>query len=173
MDKTEKLSILDDLIKLETVNGHEELVANYLKKLFEKHQIKTELVKTDDNRFNLIASINNNAEKTLGFTGHEDVVAPVDEKKWNYGAFNPKHIDGKIFGRGTSDMKSGLAGLTIAMIELNEDDNFKGNIKFIATVGEELGEIGAKQLSESGYADDLNALVVGEPSNASSTPVMD
>lgn len=173
MEKSEKLSILDDLIKLETVNGNEELVANYLEKLFDKYQIKTELIKNDEHRFNLIASINNGADKTLGFTGHEDVVAPVSDKEWNYGPFNPKHIDGKIFGRGSSDMKSGLAGLAIAMIELNEDENFKGNIKFIATVGEELGEIGAKQLSKNGYADDLNALIVGEPSNASSKLVID
>ncbi|KRK65792.1 succinyl-diaminopimelate desuccinylase [Companilactobacillus tucceti DSM 20183] len=173
MEKSEKLSILDDLIKLETVNGNEELVANYLEKLFDKYQIKTELVKNDEHRFNLIASINNGAGKTIGFTGHEDVVAPVNDKEWNYGPFNPKHIDGKIFGRGSSDMKSGLAGLAIAMIELNEDENFKGNIKFIATVGEELGEIGAKQLSKNGYADDLNALIVGEPSNASSKLVID
>lgn len=173
MDKSEKLSILDDLIKLKTVNNNEEIVANYLKDLFEKHQIKTELVKYDEHRFNLIASLTNNADNTLGFTGHEDVVAPVNEDEWNYGAFNPKHIDGKIFGRGTSDMKSGLAGMAIALIELSQDDSFKGNIKFIATVGEELGEVGAKQLSEAGYANDLNALVVGEPSNASSKPVMD
>lgn len=173
MEKSEKLSILDDLIKLETVNGNEELVANYLEKLFDKYQIKTELVKNDEHRFNLIASINNGADKTVGFTGHEDVVAPVNDKEWNYGSFNPKHIDGKIFGRGSSDMKSGLAGLAIAMIELNEDENFKGNIKFMATVGEELGEIGAKQLSKNGYADDLNALIVGEPSNASSKLVID
>ncbi|MFD1418005.1 M20/M25/M40 family metallo-hydrolase [Companilactobacillus keshanensis] len=173
MEKSEKLSILDDLIKLETVNGNEELVAEYLKELFNKHQIEVELVKNDEHRFNLIASINNGANKTLGFTGHEDVVAPVNDKEWHYGPFNPKHIDGKIFGRGTSDMKSGLAGLAIAMIELNEDINFKGNIKFIATVGEELGEIGAKQLSQKGFADDLNALIVGEPSNASSKLIMD
>lgn len=173
MEKSEKLSILDDLIKLETVNDNEEIVANYLKDLLEKHQIKTELVEHSKKRINLIANINNNAKKTLGFTGHEDVVAPVNEEEWNYGAFNPKHIDGKIFGRGTSDMKSGLAGLAIALIELNDNPDFKGNIKFIATVGEELGEIGAKQLSKDGYADDLNALVVGEPSNASSKPVMD
>jgi len=172
MDKAERLSILDDLIKLQTVNDHEEIVANYLKKLFEKNGIKSELVKYDENRYNLIATIKKGDGPFLGFTGHSDVVSTVDDDKWNYGPFNPKHIDGKIFGRGSSDMKSGLAGLAIAMIELNEDPNFKGNIKFIATVGEEVGEIGAQQLSEAGYADDLKAIVVGEPSNASSNLVM-
>ena len=173
MDKEQRLSILDDLIKLQTVNGHEEKVANYLKDLFEQNGIKAELNKYADERYNLIATIKKGDGPILGFTGHQDVVATVDDTKWNYGPFNPKHIDGKIFGRGSSDMKSGLAGLAIALIELNEDNNFKGNIKFIATVGEEVGEIGAQQLSEDGYADDLNALVVGEPSNSSSRLVME
>ncbi|MFH5811552.1 M20/M25/M40 family metallo-hydrolase [Companilactobacillus sp. FL22-1] len=173
MDKAQRLSVLDDLIKLNTVNGNEELVANYLKNLFEKNGIKAELNQYADNRYNLIASIGDGSGKVLGFTGHEDVVSTVDDSKWNYGPFNPKHIDGKIFGRGTTDMKGGLAGLAIAMIELHEDDNFKGNIKFIATVGEEKGELGADKLAKEGYADDLSALIVGEPSNASSKLVMD
>ncbi|GEO57033.1 M20/M25/M40 family metallo-hydrolase [Companilactobacillus bobalius] len=173
MDKAQRLSVLDDLIKLETVNDREEIVANYLKDLFEKHGINVELNKYADNRYNLIATIKNNDGPILGFTGHEDVVATVDDSKWNYGPFNPKHIDGKIFGRGSSDMKSGLAGLAIALIELNDDPNFNGNIKFIATVGEEVGEIGSEKLAKEGYADDLNALVVGEPSNSSSRLVME
>ena len=173
MDKAQRLSVLDDLIKLETVNDREEIVANYLKDLFEKHGINVELNKYADNRYNLIATIKNNDGPILGFTGHEDVVATVDDSKWNYGPFNPKHIDGKIFGRGSSDMKSGLAGLAIALIELNDDPNFNGNIKFIATVGEEVGEIGSEKLAKEGYANDLSALVVGEPSNSSSRLVME
>lgn len=173
MDKAQRLSVLDDLIKLETVNGDEEKVANYLKELFEKNGIETELNKYDENRYNLIATIKKDDGPILGFTGHEDVVATVDDDAWNYGPFNPKHIDGKIFGRGSSDMKGGLAALAISLIELNEDPDFKGNIKFIATVGEEVGEIGAEKLSKEGYADDLNALIVGEPSNSSSRLVLE
>ena len=159
MDKAQRLSVLDDLIKLETVNCDEEKVANYLKELFEKNGIETELNKYDENRYNLIATIKKGDGPILGFTGHEDVVATVDDDAWNYGPFNPKHIDGKIFGRGSSDMKGGLAALAISLIELNEDPDFKGNIKFIATVGEEVGEIGAEKLSKEGYADDLSALM--------------
>lgn len=172
MDKAQRLSVLDDLIKLETVNGNEEIVANYLKKLFEKNGIETKLDKYDDKRFNLIANIKKGNGPILAFTGHEDVVPTVDDDKWNYGPFNPKHIDGKIFGRGSSDMKGGLAGLAIALIELNEDPNFTGNIRFLATVGEEIGELGSAQLAKNGYVDDVKAMIVGEPSNASSGLVL-
>lgn len=174
MEKTERLSILDDIIKMNTVNGNEKLVADYLKDLFAKHGIDSELNKVDDNRDNLIAIINKDSDgPILGFTGHEDVVDPVDESEWTYGPFNPKHIDGKIIGRGAADMKSGLAALAIAFIELNEDESFTGKVKFLATVGEEKEKPGAEQLTDQGYVDDVDALIAGEPSNASSQPAIE
>ncbi len=172
MNKAEKLAILDDLIRLETVNGHEKQVADYLQALFTAHKIHTELHAYAPDRVNLIATLAKGDGPILGFTGHQDVVAPVAADEWTYGPFNPKHHDGKIFGRGTSDMKSGLAGLAIAMIELSQDPNFHGNIKFLATVGEELGELGAQKLAADGYVNDVHALVVGEPSNASADIVL-
>jgi len=173
MDKAQRLSILDDLIKLETVNGNEEKVANYLKDLLEKHGIETELNKYDDNRLNLIANIKKGDGPILGLTGHADVVSTVNDDEWNYGPFNPKHIDGKIFGRGSSDMKGGLADMAIAMIELNEDPDFTGNLRFLVTVGEEIGELGAAKLAKEGYVDDVKAIVVGEPSNSTSRLAME
>ncbi|WP_125768853.1 M20/M25/M40 family metallo-hydrolase [Lapidilactobacillus wuchangensis] len=172
MEKTERLALLDDLIRLATPNGNEKLVADYLEKLFAKHNIPTKHVTYAENRDSLIATVKKSDGPILGFTGHEDVVDPVDASKWTYGPYEPKHVDGKIFGRGTADMKSGLAGQVIAMIELNDDPNFKGNLKLIATVGEEKGEVGSKQLAKEGYVDDVAALIVGEPSNASSDLVM-
>lgn len=172
MDKTEKLTILDDLIKLETVNDFEKRTADYLKALFDKHGIACELTTYAPNRCNLVATVHKGDGPILGFTGHQDVVDPVDANKWAFGPYQPTHHEGKILGRGASDMKSGLAGLAIAMIELNADPDFTGNLRFLATVGEELGEVGAIALAQAGYADDLAGLIVGEPSNASSSLVM-
>ncbi len=68
-----------------------------------------------------------------------------------------------MYGRGTTDMKSGLAALVIAMIDLKESGRFQGTMRLLATVGEETGEPGARQLTELGYADDLNGILVAEP----------
>ncbi len=63
-------------------------------------------------------------------------------------------------------MKSGLVAMVLAMIELKEKEvPLNGAVKFLGTVGEEVGELGAGQLTEKGYADDLSALVIGEPTN--------
>lgn len=51
----------------------------------------------------------------LGFSGHEDVVAPGDLSQWNSDPFKATIKDNMLYGRGASDMKSGLAALIAAM----------------------------------------------------------
>ena len=61
-------------------------------------------------------------------------------------------------------MKAGLTALVLAMIELKENDQLtKGTIRLVATVGEEIGMLGSKQLTEEGYIDDADAIIVAEP----------
>lgn len=97
-------------------------------------------------------------------SGHLDVVAAGDESEWKFPPYDA-HIDGnKLYGRGATDMKAGLVALVIAMIELKEAGMpYNGTIKALFTVGEEVGELGAMQLTELGYADDLDALLIAEP----------
>lgn len=97
-----------------------------------------------------------------------DVVDAGDEEAWTYSPFSG-HIEGnRLYGRGSTDMKAGLVAMTIAIIELKESNiPFNGTLKLLATVGEEIGELGAEQLTQLGYADDLDALIIGEPGNYS------
>lgn len=168
MDRSQALALLKKIVQINSVNppGNETLVADELKKLFEEHGIETELVEYSEGRCNLIATLNgSSAGKVLGFTGHMDVVPP-GQIEWKYDPFGAEEVDGKIYGRGSCDMKSGLMAFVMAMISLKEEDiPLKGSIKLLATIGEETGAIGAGQLTEEGYADDLDALIVGEPSS--------
>lgn len=168
MDNNQLKSLLKDIIKIDSTNppGNETLVANELKKLLDQYGIDTELVEYDEGRSNLIATLNGSAPgKVLGFTGHMDVVPP-GQMEWDYEPFGAEEKDGKIYGRGSCDMKAGLMAFVLAMISLKEENiPLKGSIKLLATIGEETGAIGAGQLTEEGYADDLDALIVGEPSN--------
>lgn len=160
----EKINILEDLIAFKSVNENEIEVADYLKKLFEEHGIEATIVPVTDTRVNLVAEIGSGSP-VLGISGHMDVVSPGDVSKWSTDPFVLTEKDGKLYGRGANDMKSGLAALAIAMIDIKENNSLqKGSIRFMATTGEEVGGAGAKKLYEDGYMDDVDALIVAEPS---------
>lgn len=164
MNKEARIKILQDIVKIKSVNDNEKDVADYLEKLFTANSIKSKHVAYNETRHNLVAEYSNGEGKVLGISGHEDVVAPGEESEWKFPPFSGQ-IDGdKLYGRGSTDMKSGLAALAIAMIELkNEETDFNGTIRFMATVGEEVGALGSTLLAEEGYADDLDGLLIGEP----------
>lgn len=167
MQKNQKIEWLQDIVKMETINGNEKIVAKYIQNKLKQVNISTELIQYADNRSNLVATIKKgNSDKVLGLTGHMDVVDPGDTSDWKYPPFSAIIEGNKLYGRGSTDMKSGLMAMVIAMIELQEEQKeFNGTIKLLATVGEEVGELGAEQLTNLGYVDDLDGLIVGEPSN--------
>ncbi|ECB9774782.1 ArgE/DapE family deacylase [Listeria monocytogenes] len=165
MERERKIQILKDIVNIDSTNGHEEQVANYLQKLFAEYGIESEKVQYDVDRASLVSEIGSNDGKVLAFSGHMDVVDAGDVSKWKFPPFEAAEHEGKIYGRGATDMKSGLAAMVIAMIELHEEkQKLNGKIRLLATVGEEVGELGAEQLTQKGYADDLDGLIIGEPS---------
>ncbi|MBC1520394.1 ArgE/DapE family deacylase [Listeria aquatica] len=165
MEQQERLQVLKDIVNIDSTNGNEEAVADYLAKLLKKHGIDSQKVQFAENRASLVSEIGEEGKRVLGVSGHMDVVDAGDVSKWTYPPFEATEKDGKLYGRGATDMKSGLAAMVIAMIELqDEKKTLSGKVKLLATVGEEIGELGAEQLTSEGYADDLDALVIGEPS---------
>ncbi len=165
MERQEKIQILKDIVGIDSTNGNEEAVADYLAKVLERHNIPSQKLMFAEKRANLISQIGDPNGRVLGFSGHMDVVDAGNLADWDTPPFEGTERDGNLYGRGATDMKSGLAALIIAMIELEEENiSLDGEIKLLATVGEEVGELGAKQLTEEGYADNLDGLIIGEPS---------
>lgn len=103
--------------------------------------------------------------KSLLFNGHMDVVPVNNPDIWCCNPFNPVIIDGKIFGRGTSDDKGGVTSTIWAMKALKECGiKLKGDVILQAVSGEELQqaeEIGTVKCLERGYKADFG--VVCEP----------
>lgn len=167
MNKEERIKILQEVIQIQSVNGKEALVADYLAILFEQSGIQTEKIKYAEDRENLVAIYQRGDGKVLGLSGHQDVVAPGDTSQWRFPPFSAEMAGDKLYGRGSTDMKAGLVALALAMIETKEEQvPMQGTLKFMATVGEEVGELGANQLTAKGYVDDLDALIIGEPTGA-------
>ncbi|MDF7638271.1 ArgE/DapE family deacylase [Lactobacillus sp. ESL0791] len=165
MEKEQALKILTDLIAIKSDNDHESKVADYLTDLFAGYPVKIERVTYAPGRDNLVVTMGDHGP-LLGFSGHEDVVSSGDAANWTYPPFQATIHDGKIYGRGTCDMKSGLAAMVVAMLDLlNSGKKLPGRLRLLASVGEETGEYGAAQLTKEGYADDLDGLIIGESSN--------
>lgn len=161
----EKIKILSDLISIKSVNENEIEVANYLKDLFAEYGIVSKIVPVTETRVNLVAEIGSGSP-IIGISGHMDVVSPGDENEWTSDPFTLTERDGKLYGRGTNDMKAGLINLALVMIELKENNELKnGTVRFMATTGEEVGGAGSKKLYEEGYMDDVDYLWVAEPSH--------
>lgn len=161
----EKIQILADIIEMNTENDNEIEVCFYLQKLLKKYDIDSEIIKFNDKRANLIAEIGSGSPK-LGISGHMDVVDSGDKSAWTYNPFKLTEHDGKLYGRGTTDMKAGLVALVLAMIEVKEAGVLKqGTIRLLATAAEEKEMFGAERLYELGYVNDLDGLIIAEPTD--------
>ncbi|WP_429971068.1 ArgE/DapE family deacylase [Fructilactobacillus sp. Tb1] len=161
MNEQEKIKLLADLVAIRSVNDNEEAVAEHLAAFLGKYGIESEVVQYAPHRASLVAEIGT-GHPVLAFSGHEDVVDAVGD--WETDPFKLTEKDGKLYGRGACDMKSGVAAMVIAMVELKQSKvPFNGTIRLLITLGEEVGEFGAEQLTHQGQMKDVDALVIGEP----------
>lgn len=106
------------------------------------------------------------ATKTFGFNGHTDVVPVGDEAAWTHGPFNADIVDGVMYGRGATDMKSGVAAFAAAAIDFVQATPPNGAI-ILTITGDEEGDAldGTTALLE--YMDregeQMDVCLVGEP----------
>ena len=112
------------------------------------------------------------ASPLLCFAGHTDVVPPGNESDWSSDPFEPIFREGLVYGRGSADMKSGLASMIVALEQfLAENQEFEGSLALLVTSDEEgrardgtLKVMAA--LEERG--EHINWCVLGEPSSQES-----
>ena len=154
------------LISIDTINppGNEALAAKLTGSLLSKNGFEVNYVPYEDNRLHLVAEkgcIKGNP--VLVFTGHFDTV-PLGAKEWTVDPFGGEMADGKIYGRGSSDMKGGIAAMTGAAILAFAEKNPSCGIRLVYTADEETGCNGAAHLIKYlSKKDKIQGIVVGEP----------
>lgn len=107
-------------------------------------------------RYNVYAAFQGEkAGRTLMFNGHMDVMPAEEVEEWTTAPFSPSIRDGKIYGRGTADMKGGLMAATMA-VQLLKDAGipFSGTVKISSVCDEEGGGNGSMQAIMSGESAD-------------------
>ena len=162
------IELTKQLVRMNTINppGKEEQCARHLGALLEKSGFKIKYHELSPQRASLVATIGGSADKApLCFTGHIDTV-PLGAAQWKMDPFASDTQDGKIYGRGTSDMKCGVAAFVVASLNLAGKLAGSPGLELVITAGEETGCEGAFHLTKkSGALGRAGAVVVGEPSS--------
>ncbi len=156
-----------ELIRFDTINppGQEAACTEHLRRLLSDAGFQCEEVPLADGRPNLIARLGGNGEKLpIAFTGHTDTV-PLGAQEWTVPPHEGLIKDGRLWGRGASDMKSGVAAFVVASIKLAPRLEGTPGVILYITAGEETGSEGAFVLAKRGMRGEAGALVVAEPSD--------
>ena len=162
------LELPQALVRFDTINppGTERLCAEHLGSILNDAGFAVSYHEFAETRTSLVARIGGDADaKPLCFTGHIDTV-PLGAAPWSVDPFAADIADGKLYGRGTSDMKSGVAAFVVAAIRLARELETGPGMVLIITAGEETGCEGAYHLAGLGNVlGDAGAIVVAEPSS--------
>lgn len=161
------VSLTKELIRIPSINppGDEEACAKYLAELLAALGFETHLHTFGRGRFNLVADIKGQkAGKPIGFTGHLDTV-PLGSASWSFDPFAAEEHEGKIYGRGVSDMKAGIAAFIAACAQHIERLRESTGVHLVLTGGEETGCDGARALTlaKPSPLKEVAVLIVGEP----------
>ena len=154
------------LIQFPSLNppGAEKACVEFLASLLTNAGLEVATYEFASERPSIVArSRGSGATKPLVFAGHVDVV-PLGAKPWTAKPFAGEIRDGKLFGRGASDMKAGVAAFVAATLA-HIDRPLKRGITLVITAGEETGCQGAFFLAKEGALGPSELLIVAEPSS--------
>ncbi len=160
--------LTQSLVRIPSVNppGDEQDLAEFIDREFQSYGFSSRLVKIAPKRANIVASYQGRrAGRTILLNGHMDVVPIGDVSSWKYDPFSATLKEGRIFGRGSVDMKGGLAAAMVAakaFVDTHSND-FAGKIILTGVIDEENAGLGTKNLVEDGIRADM--AIIAEPTD--------
>ena len=152
------------MVKIEShylIPQGETKIGNYLKELVALYGFEVEMEDIKDGRKNIYITLKGNEpRKTLLYCGHMDTVRPDNMTLPPFDAYIE---DGKIWGRGSVDMKGGVGAMVYALIYAKENNMpIKGNVVFAGTVGEECPDASEGGMALGAKKDFADMAVIGE-----------
>lgn len=153
-----------DLIRMNTVNppGNEAPAVRWLGDKLYQAGFRIRYVELEPGRDSLIATIGDPDSPALCFTGHIDTV-PEGGAAWSVDPFAAVVDGDRLYGRGSSDMKSGLAAFITAALNLAPRLEGTPGLELVITASEENGCRGAVQLAQEKLLGNCGAMIVAEP----------
>ncbi len=138
--------MLEKLISFNTVSRESNLaLIEFVREFLESHGVRSELTHNDEKtKANLHAVIGPKDVPGVMLSGHSDVV-PVNGQDWSSDPFSMWEAEGKLYGRGTADMKGFIAS-TLALVPAATKTNLKRPIHLAYSYDEEIGCIGVRRM---------------------------
>lgn len=168
-ERNEALSLLTDVLNINTVNppGNEGILASYIAKYLYGTGVEIQKLPVATDRFNIIATVKGRkSDNILVLNGHLDTVPYGDCEQWQTPPDKAVIAEGKVYGRGASDMKSGLCAALFAFKQMAEEGLTPDNsLIFVGTVDEEIYGSGAEALVSSGMLNNAGGIIIGEPTS--------
>lgn len=150
------------LVKINSVHGNETSVAKVIKAELARFGLKSSIIGDIKERGIIVCDIGPKRGKTFMLNGHLDTVPLGDPAKWRFDALSAKISGGKLFGRGSFDMKCSVAAATYAGIALAKCATLPGRIRLVFNYDEESGvHSGIKEVIRRGIGADAG--IVCEP----------
>ena len=163
---TNSIDLTRNLLAFNTMNppGQEQECAKYLGRLLEAVGFQVRCYEFAPQRTTLVARLSGLSDRLpLCFTGHLDTV-PLGATAWSHDPLAGEMAGDKVYGRGSTDMKSGVAAMIAAATQLAQLKTPKTGLTLILTAGEETCCQGAYHLASLDNAlGEAGAIVVGEP----------
>jgi succinyl-diaminopimelate desuccinylase len=167
MNPQDPIALTRSLVGFDTINppGRERDCARSVGALLEEWGFRVDYHEYEDTRTSVIARAGgNDAKAPLCLTGHLDVV-PLGARAWIRNPFAGETDGDRLYGRGTSDMKAGIAAILLAARNVAKKLSGTPGIVLVLTAAEEGGCIGSQHLARTQLLGKAGAMIVGEPTS--------
>lgn len=161
------LRLTQDLIRLDTRNpgSVEHPAAELLAERLAVAGCDVELTSFGPGRTSVIARAGDRSGPILGLTGHLDTV-PLGQADWSVPPFGAVVDGDRLYGRGASDMKGGVAAMVVAVERVLAARAERPSLEIVLTAGEETGSEGAVAIAAGDLlAHRVDGLLVAEPTD--------
>jgi acetylornithine deacetylase len=184
IDYNGMLEFIDELVSISSYDGKETLAQEHMSQSLQEMGFNVDTWMIDFNELSQYPDFSmaiprkeglgvvgsfGEGEKRIVLCGHIDTVSPGDLRNWKYEAMKTTLIDGRLYGRGTCDMKGGIAcGVYAIKAIMDAGVNLKGKVIIESVIGEEDGGPGALATCLKGYKGDIG--IVMEPTEVKIAP---
>jgi succinyl-diaminopimelate desuccinylase len=171
IDEGDLIGLTRDLVRIPSVvragqpGATEAAAAAHVERWMRAQGFEVEVHEVAPGRPNVLGSIGEaSSGPTLLLEGHTDVVTEGDASLWRHPPFGGDLVEGRIYGRGSADMKSGLAAAMAAAAAIKRSGVALGGRLVVGALVDEEGDmLGARHLCTTALGRELSAAIICEP----------